>query len=156
MAKANEFQNEIGILLKQRFDVAYRLDDTSSNRFGNFQVSKKAFDYFGADSKGRFWGAEVKRTKSIRFPTINLAKHQRSSLISLEDNFCHAWLFINWRVVRSGVALWIPFNNYAETEYIAICNKRKSLKPTDFDSKWFLNRVHSKWVVPETHPLFGV
>lgn len=154
MAKSNEFQREVSRLLKATFSLAYRLDDTSGNRGGTFQVSRKPFDFFGATNKGIFWGAESKRVKSERFPIINISPHQRTALIDLHNNNCIAWLFINWRINKTtGKAIWIPFEDYCEVEYLAISEGRKSIKSLEFDSKWFLDRVSGGWKVPEGHPL---
>lgn len=154
MAKSNEFQQEISKLLKSTFILAYRLDDTSGNRGGTFQVSKKPFDFFGATQKGIFWGAESKRVKSERFPISNISPHQRQALIDLYNNNCLAWLFINWRTNnRTGKAIWIPFEDYCEIEYLAISDNRKSLKIYDFPEKWFLERISGGWKVPKEHPL---
>lgn len=154
MAKSNEFQREVSKLLKSTFSIAYRLDDTSGNRGGTFQVSRKPFDFFGATNKGIFWGAESKRVKSERFPIINISPHQRTALIDLHNNNCFAWLFINWRFNhKAGTAIWIPFDEYCEIEYVAIAEDRKSLKASDFKEKWFLSRVTGGWRVPKEHPL---
>lgn len=158
MAKANIFQQEIGSFLKERYLIAERLDDANRNRNNTFQVSKKPYDYFGALSNGKFWGAEVKKVATTRFPLSNLSQDQRKSLMVLEDNNCLAWIFLNWRfrdkLHRVGYAIWIPFSDYCDVEYLAVSDGRKSLKPSDFDKQWFIGREAARWIVPYYHPLY--
>lgn len=156
MAKANEFQQEVSKLLRDRFFIATRLDDVAFNRLGGRVVSKKPYDFVGATEDGRFWAAEIKRVKSRRFPTALIAEHQRLALIAASNSECHSWLFINWRTNRAGIAIWIPFEDYCDVEYINISKGVKSVTSEDFDSKWQLKRVTGGWEIPETHPLYKI
>ena len=149
----NIFQNETGKFLKTHFPIAIRFDDSFKNKYGGFQVTRKPYDFFGATKKGVYFGAEAKKVISVRFPIVNLYEHQRQALAQLEDNKCFAFLFINWRVQRSGATIWITYKEYKIIENAKLLEGRKSLKPDDFDSKWFLERNSGEWTVPKEHHL---
>jgi penicillin-binding protein-related factor A (putative recombinase) len=150
---SNIFQQEVGRLLKDSFIVSYRLDDAFKNKFGGFQVTKKPYDFYGATKSGTYFGAEAKKVKSVRFPMSNLYEHQRNALQLLTDNNCYGFLFINWRVKLSGTAIWITYNEYIKVEEEVRQRGIKSLKPTDFNGHWFLERVSRGWSVPKEHKL---
>lgn len=157
----NEFEAEIGQLLKGLFVVAERLDDVAFNRLGGRQVKKKPYDFFGATKTGLFWGAEVKRVKSHLFPLRNFVEHQHEALATLSMNFCHAWVFMNWRTKKvggsrgTGIAIWIPYCLFDTTSARVLSAGRKSLRPTDFPSEYTLVRVSKGWFLDITHPLYG-
>ncbi|OGC94053.1 MAG: hypothetical protein A2W25_11770 [candidate division Zixibacteria bacterium RBG_16_53_22] len=146
----NEFEREVGELLRAIYPIAERLDDAAFNRAGQRQVRQKPWDYYGATIDGKFWAAEVKRVKSPRFPLENLKPHQRAGLI-VAASVGLALVFINWRTDRkAGIAIMVPFDTYYQVEQAAMANNRKSLKPKDFDSSWQLERVTGGWKVPDS------
>lgn len=149
----NIFQKEMGVFLKDNFIIAERLDDAFKNKFGGFKVSKKPYDFFGATKRGKFWGAEVKKVKTTRFPFRNIPQHQRDALFELETNNCYGFIFINWRLPRAGKAVWIRYLDYLELENKAKQNNRKSIKAKDFPKHWFLERVTGGWNIPKSHRL---
>ena len=153
---SNIFQNEVDKFLKNNFPVAIRFDDSGKNKFGGFQVTKKPYDFFGATKKGIYFGAEAKKVQSDRFPLNNLYQHQREALQHLESNKCKSFLLINWRRQRAGSAIWITYKDYIAIENRILESGRKSVKPTDFEEFWFLERVSGGWIVPETHKLRGI
>ena len=150
----NIFQTETGQLLNRTFPICERFDDAFKNRFGDFRVSKKPYDFFGATKTGKYWGAEAKKVIVGRFPIRNLEEHQRKALSKLEDNNALAFLFINWRVKRAGETIWIPFEAYCEVEYRVLSKGRKSVTPNDFDEDWFLVRGTGLWTIPPNHNLY--
>ena len=152
----NIFQQEVGAFLKANFIIAERLDDAYKNKFGGFQVSKKPYDFFGATKNGIFFGAEAKKIQTVRFPFINLYSHQRDALDLLGKNKCHGFLFINWRYKQAGEAIWIEYKNYKRIENKVKKLGRKSIKPTDFNKHWFLERISGGWVVPKGHRLKNI
>lgn len=149
---SNNFQNEVGDLLKSRYKIAHRIHD-SPNRYGGYEVSQKPYDFFGATKLGLLWGAEAKRVKSTNFPFRNISEHQAESLLELGD---YGWLFINWRTKkfggRTGCAIWIPYYEFFHMYQEQI--DKQSVGPADFPDIWFLHRMAGGWVVPEKHPLF--
>ncbi len=156
----NEFETEMGKMLRGLFVVAERLDDVAFNRLGGRQVKKKPYDFFGATKTGSFWGAEVKRVKSHLFPLRNFAEHQHEALAALSENNCHAWVLINWRTAKvggkrgTGIAIWVPYFFFD-----TVCNRvqrdgRKSVQPADFPNNWFLARVPGGWMPHVEHPFY--
>lgn len=157
MSKANDFQIEIGKFLSNRFPVNHRIADSNTNRYGSFQVSQKPFDFFGIYKSGKLFAAEVKRIKAQAFPIRNLKEHQRKALIDVSDNGGLAWVFINWRERKDNRAIWIPFDEYCEIEYLIMGEQgRKSLRSEFFDDKWFLKRITGGWEVTNEHPLYRI
>lgn len=151
----NEFEREVGDLLKGLFPIAERLDDAAFNREGLRQVRQKPWDYYGATYSGRFWAAEVKRVKSTRFPLVNFKPHQHESMIRLIHYGLLAWVFINWRLGGSrgtGTAIWIPYLLFDVTSRGVQEKGRKSLKSDDFENFWQLERCSGGWSVPNCHP----
>ena len=155
----NEFEGEVGKFLKAKFPIAERLDDVAFNRESGRQVSKKPWDFYGASWRGKFWAAEAKRVKSPRFPVDSFRPHQHESLARLEGLGVYAWVFINWRIGESrdtGIAIWVPYSLYMETEKEVTDDGRRSIKATDFTEYWRLSRVTGGWDVPKEHAFFIV
>lgn len=130
------------------------MDDAAGNRYGGYQVSKKPYDFLGATKTGKYWSAEAKKVKEMRFPIRNLEEHQRKALSTVEDNNGLSFIFINWRYNRAGEAIFITFSEYCEIEYKILSSGRKSLTPNDFDECWFLKRITGGWEVPQEHELY--
>lgn len=148
----NVFEVEIKDLLKTIFPVAERLDDSAYNREGGRQVRKKPYDYFGCTMHGRFFAAEAKMVHEPRFyfPAL-FSDHQHEALALAARHDAWAWVFINWRHAvkgewgKPGVAIWCHYCLFKETIDAALEAGRKSVKPFDFDRKYWLDRVTGGW-----------
>lgn len=152
----NEFETEVGILLKSLFPIALKLDDVAFNRDGGRQVTQKPWDYYGCTKKGRFWVAEAKRVRLRSFPFANLRDHQSVALEEAQK-FAYSWLFINWRIGGfrgTGQAVWITYREYkAVMEDILATTGRISVRPEAFNEHWHLEKVTGGWKAPPKHPI---
>jgi penicillin-binding protein-related factor A (putative recombinase) len=149
----NEFEREVGDLLRMHFPFVHRIADAAFNRNLGRQVSKKPFDYFGINADGRAMATEVKRVKVNRFAFQDLKEHQFDALDAVWATGGNAILFLNFRVkapgARCGRAFWIPFEEFKIIKGMAATAGRKSMRPSDIPACRELARIKGGWRIQD-------